>query len=148
MKPYARGYASLKQKIFINKNLKTTIMKKFIDHNKVLLSAIVAALMMTIQQALSARQTSFKVIGFAVLIAVIGVIANQWKGKGVTITGIVGTLAGVFINLYQTGTFTWNEFILSAVVALLTAVSGSLQPEKHEEEVKLPYSAEGGAARV
>jgi hypothetical protein len=124
-------------------------LKNFISHNRVLLSAIVAALVMTIQQAVSSKQTSLKVIGFAILISIIGVIANQWKGKGVTMTGIIGTLAGVFIDIQQSGTFTWNEFILSAVVAILTAVSGSLQPEKHEpDEVKLPYSAQGGAARL
>jgi hypothetical protein len=42
--------------------------------------------------------------------------------------GILATLAGVFTTIWTTGTFTWNEFILSAIVALLTAMLGLIQP--------------------
>jgi hypothetical protein len=102
---------------------------KFLQKNKVLISALLSAIILTIQQALSSHQIDWKVMGFALLLSVLGVVANQWKGSGVTITGIIGTLAGVFVNIYQTGTFTWNEFILSSVVAILMAVSSTLQPE-------------------
>lgn len=100
----------------------------FINNNKVLVSALISALVLVLQQALQSGSTNWKAIGFAALIAVIGVIANQWKGKGLTILGIIGTLAGVFHTIWTTGTFTWNEFILSALLAILSAVAASLQP--------------------
>lgn len=105
-------------------------MKKFINQNRVFVAASLSALVLVLQQALSSQNTEWKAIGFATLIALLGVVANQWKGQGITITGIIGTLAGVFVNIWQTGNFTWNEFILSAIVAVLMAVSASLQPEK------------------
>lgn len=105
-------------------------MRDFIFRNKVVISAFLSAIILVLQQALSTHTTDLKALGFAALIAVLGVVANQWKGQGVTVTGILATLAGVFINIQQSGTFTWNEFILSALVALLTAVSSSLQPTK------------------
>ncbi|HEU4574623.1 MAG TPA: hypothetical protein VFS36_06435 [Chitinophagaceae bacterium] len=108
-------------------------MKEFILKNKVLVSAIVSALILTLQQALSSGSIDWKAIGFACLIAIIGVIANQWKGGGVTVLGILGTLAGVFHTIWTTGSFTWNEFILSAIVAILMAVSQSLQPAPQQQ---------------
>jgi peptidoglycan/LPS O-acetylase OafA/YrhL len=117
-------------------------MKQFISKNKVVIAAVVAAIIMTLQQATQSGETSWKAIGLAVLFALIGVFANQWKGKGLTITGILGTLANAFITIQQTGQFSWDQFIMSAIIALLLAVSGSLQPEPHEEpQSKLPYSA-------
>ena len=93
------------------------------------------------QQSLSSGATDWKAIGFAAFISVLGVIANQWKGQGVTVTGIIGTLAGVFNNNMTTGQFTWNEFILSSLLALLMAVTASLQPEKKEAEKQPFYNA-------
>jgi uncharacterized membrane protein YccC len=116
-------------------------MKDFILKNKVLLSAIISAIILVLQQSLSSGSTNWKAIGFAAFISVLGVIANQWKGQGVTMTGIIGTLAGVFYNNYSTGVFTWNEFILSALLALLMAVAATLQPEKKDPEPSNFYKA-------
>lgn len=107
-------------------------MKSFIGKNQVLLSALISALVIVLQQAMQTKETDWKVIGFAAFISILGVLANQWKGKGITVMGIVATLAGTFTTIWQTGTFTWNEFILSSIVALLMAVAGSLKPEPHE----------------
>ncbi|GAA4328628.1 hypothetical protein [Flaviaesturariibacter amylovorans] len=111
-------------------------MKSFIQRNQVLLSAVLSAVVLTLQQLLTQKETSLKVVGFAVFIAVLGAIANQWKGRGVTVTGILGTLAGVVTNVHQSGSFTWNELVLSALVALLTAASSSLRPERHPRSAR------------
>jgi ABC-type proline/glycine betaine transport system permease subunit len=109
-------------------------MKQFIQKNKVFLTALLSAVTLVLQQCLQNRQTSFKALSFAVLIAVIGVIANQWKGKGITILGILGTLTTVFQTIWTTGTFTWNEFLLSSAVAVLAMFTGSLKAMPVEEE--------------
>lgn len=106
-------------------------MQKFLTNNKVLISALVSALVLVLQQYMApGADFSWKAIGIASLLAVIGVVANQWKGQGVTIFGIIGTLAGVFHNIWTTGTFTWNEFILASLVAILTTLAPSLHPQK------------------
>ena len=114
-------------------------MKDFIQKNQVFLAAVLSAMILSLQQVLSTRETSWKVIGFVLLISVLGVIANQWKGKGVTVFGMISTLSGVFINIQQSGTFTWNEFIMSSMIAVLTAISGSLNPQKHEDAAPSNY---------
>jgi hypothetical protein len=102
---------------------------KFIKTNRVFFASLIGAIILVLQQALSNHQTDWKAIAFAVLLAGIGVIANEWKGKGLTLFGVLGTLAGTFQTIWSTGHFTMNEFILSSGIAILLAVSGSLQPE-------------------
>lgn len=109
----------------------------FIQKNQVMITALISALILVIQQAKETGQTSWKVIGFAALISFIGVIANQWQGKGLTILGILGTMAGTFHTIWQTGSFTWNEFILSFIMAILMAVSGSLKPQKAKRRARV-----------
>jgi hypothetical protein len=120
-------------------------MKNFILKNKVIISAFISALILVLQQAMSTGATECKAIGFAALLALLGVLAREWKGQGVTISGIIGTLAGVFVNIQSTGSFTWNEFLLSAAVAILMAVSSTLQPAAKEDPVPpIPYNNRDG----
>jgi hypothetical protein len=97
-------------------------MKKFFDDNKVMFIAILSSLLIVIQQALSNTAMDWIAIGYAAGIAVLGAIANAWHGKGFTILGIIGTVSYAFVDLMQGGHFTWKQFILSAVFALITAV--------------------------
>ena len=120
-------------------------MKDFILKNKVVLASFLSAIVLVLQQALSTGQTDWKAIGFAGLIAALGVAARQWAGQGVTVLGIIGTLAGVFHTIQTTGTFTWNEFILSSLIAVLTAVAASLAPTPAERmATKYPYTPRDG----
>ena len=104
-------------------------MKKWILANKVFLSALISAVIVSLQQALSKATTDWKAIGWALVIVILGTIGNQWKGKGVSITGIIGTVAYNFVTIWQTGTFTWGQFSLTTVVALLMMVADTLQPQ-------------------
>lgn len=110
-------------------------MQKFIEQNKVLVAAIISAIILVLQQTLQSGDVQWKAIGFSAFIAMLGVIANQWKGQGVTVMGILATLAGTFTTIWQTGSFTWNEFILSSIVAVLMAVSSSLQPKVQNQQL-------------
>lgn len=102
-------------------------MKKFIIENKVFVVAVLSAITMAVQQFLGQPPVNFKALGFAVLMAVIGVVANQWKLKGLTIMGILGTVANAVQSVYATGNFTWNEFIVSAGIALLLAATEGIK---------------------
>lgn len=103
-------------------------MKLFLQKNAVLISAMISALVLVLQQAISTHSTDLKAVGFAAFIGVLSVFSNKWPRKDFTVGGILATLAGVFTTIWTTGTFTWNEFILSAIVALLTAMLGLIQP--------------------
>lgn len=95
-----------------------------------LVAAIIGAVMLVLQQYIGQPSPDLKVIGFAALIAAIGAAGSFLKGKGLTVGGIAGTVLYTFYNVYQSGTFTWNEFILSAVVALLALFSPQLTTTK------------------
>lgn len=104
------------------------IVKQFVQKNAVLVSGCLSALVLVLQQAIPALhqgETSLKAIAYAALLAVIGVFANQRKGKGFTLTGILMTVAGVFHNNATSGVFTWNEFLLSAALAIVLAAMES-----------------------
>lgn len=108
-------------------------MKKFLSDNKVVIAAIVSAIVLVLQQTLSTPPINWKAIGMATLIAVLGVLANNWRGKGLTIFGIIGNLSYAFVTIQQTGQFTWEEFILQALLALLTTFAPTITPEREEK---------------
>lgn len=106
-------------------------MKNWILKNKVMLSAFIAAIVLTLQQQYTSHVTDYRVIGFALFLAVLGVASNKWGGSGWSITGILLNLGGIFTNIYQTGTFTWNEFAMAGTISVLTAIMGALNaPEE------------------
>ncbi len=67
-----------------------------------------------LQEQLSKRQAEqdTKVYLYAVLMAALSFVATQWRGQGMTLIGIVGTLAATFVSLHQTGSFSWTQFII------------------------------------
>ncbi len=69
---------------------------------------------------------------FAAFMAILSYVASQWRGQGVTITGVIGAIAYSFVTLYQTGNFTWGQFALSVLVAILAAVSPPPKPVTYE----------------
>lgn len=106
---------------------------KFLTDNKVFLLGLIASISVAIQAFIGQPTVEWKAVGFAVLMAVLSYVANTWRGQGVTIAGIIGTLAGVFIQLQQSGTLGWNQFILSAVAAILAAVAPPPKPLSYEK---------------
>lgn len=109
--------------------IKKEIMKYFIQKNYVFISAIVSALILTLQQFIGTTSIDWPAIAYAAFVAIVGTVANEWKGKGITIAGIIGTVANTFITVENTGNFTWDQFMLSVLVAVLTAFVTSLKPQ-------------------
>lgn len=112
-------------------------MKDFIIKNKVFLSGLAAAIAVVVQQFLGTPEINWKAVGFAAGMAVLSYIANQWRGQGVSILGIVGTLAGTFVSVHNTGNFTWNQFILASVAALLAAVAPPPKQKEYEKSATI-----------
>jgi hypothetical protein len=97
----------------------------FWNLNKVFLLGLISAIGLSLNEALTANAAGMdlKVYAFAILMAALSYIANKWRGQGVTILGIVGTLSGVFVQMHQTGNFTWTQFVAFSVAAMLAAVA-------------------------
>lgn len=101
---------------------------------KVFLTGLAGAVALALNQLLSStgHAEDLKVYLYAAIMAILSYIATQWRGQGVTILGIIGTLSGVFVNMHNSGTFTWNQFVLYSVVALLALFSPPPKPLSYE----------------
>ena len=98
-----------------------------------LIAAILGALILVLQQALSNHNWDLKVVGFAALIAVIGAASTVLRGKGSSFVGILGTVGYTFVQIWQTGTFTWSEFILTSLLAVIMLFAPTAIPQPSTE---------------
>ncbi len=114
--------------------MNTTFWNKY----KVFLIGLAGAVALSLNELLANNSTpDYKVYAYAALMAALSFIATEWRGKNVSITGIIGTLAGVFVSLNTSGTFTWNQFILSAIAAVLSAVASPPKPSSYEHDANI-----------
>jgi hypothetical protein len=106
----------------------------FLLKYKVFLLGLLGAIGVSLQELLTtnAGTVDFKVYGFALLMAILSYVANQWRGQGVTILGVLGTLSGVFVSMQQVGGFTWSQFIVLSLAAILSAVASPAKPATYE----------------
>lgn len=108
-------------------------MKNFIQKNYVFLIGLMGAVSLFLEQAVTNQQKDIKVIMLGVLMAAIGYIANAWKGGGITVTGIIGSLSIVFLQLHESGNIDWTMFGLLAVTKVMAALTASLQAYKPKD---------------
>jgi hypothetical protein len=112
-------------------------MQTFISKNKVFFIGLAAAIAVVLQQFVGQVIVDYKVIGYAVGMATLSYVANQWRGQGITILGVLGTLSGTFYAISSTGTFTWGQFIVSSMLALLFAVAPPPKPATYEQNTAI-----------
>jgi len=105
----------------------------FILRNRVFLLGLLTSIALAVKE-LNTTTIDWKVVGYAVLMAALSFVANQWRGKGVTLTGIIGTLAATFVTINETGNFSWYQFAISAIMALLSAVAPPPKPNTYEKD--------------
>lgn len=96
-------------------------MKQFIQNNKVFILGLLASAAVTLQEFVSQPDVNYRVVGFAIIMSILSYLAKEWRGQGLSITGIVGNLAAVFITVHQTGEFTWMQFALQSIIAIIAA---------------------------
>jgi hypothetical protein len=105
----------------------------WIKDNKVFFLGLLGAIAVALQQFIGTPTIDWLTVGYAVGIAGLSYIANQWRGQGMTILGIIGTLAWTFVETWQGGKIDWKQLIIMSVVAILTAVSPSAKPKTYEK---------------
>jgi hypothetical protein len=109
-------------------------MKQFWDKNKVFILGALGAIALALEPFINKTddELKWKMVGFAALMAVLSYLAKEWRGQATSIIGILGNLAGVFVTVQQTGKFTWNQFILQGIVAIIAAVSADAKSRGYE----------------
>lgn len=106
---------------------------------KVFIFGLLGAVALSLQAAFteSGEGQDTKVYLYAALMAAISYVATAWRGQGVSITGILGTIAGVFVTMNTGGNFTWFQFLTSAVLAVLAAVAPPPKSLTYEKNVTI-----------
>ena len=119
-------------------------MKQFWNSNKVLILTLLASIAVTVQEFTTQAEVDWKVVGFAVLMTALSFFAKEWRGQGLSITGIVGTLAATFITVQQTGTFSWIQFSTSAILAILAAAGADPKSRGYEASPTIQEAKKDG----
>lgn len=109
----------------------------FIERNKVFLIGLAASLAVILQQFLATPEVNWRAVGIAAGIGILSYVANEWRGQGITILGVISTLAGTFVSIHNTGNFSWNQFLLAAGVALLSAVAPPPKLKEYENSAPI-----------
>ena len=128
--------------------MKTTWQKilDFFLTNKVFITGLLAAIAVVLQQFLMEPSIDWKTIGLAVGIAVLSYVANLWRGQGVTLLGIIGTLAYVFVQNLTSGVpLDWSKIILMAVVAIISAVAPPPKSVNYEKSAVIEQAKDQAA---
>src|SRR5688500_3880534 len=101
--------------------MNTTFWNKY----KVFIFGLLGAIAMAIQPFATntSDDVKWRVVGFAALVAVLSYFAKEWRGQGLSIVGILGSVSGVFVTVWNTGNFSWNQFILQIILAIITAAA-------------------------
>lgn len=115
-------------------------MKAFFLKNKVFLLGLLSAIAVVWQEAASVT-VDYKAIALASGLAVLSFIANAWRGAGITITGIIGILATVFINNYTAGAhINWMQVIGAFITAILAAVALPPKQSSYEKDATIEHA--------
>lgn len=128
--------------------MKTTWQKilDFFTTNKVFILGLLAAIVVVLQQFIMEPSIDWKTVGLAVGIAALSYIANLWRGQGITILGIIGTLAYVFVQNLTSGTkLDWSKIILMAVVAIISAVAPPPKSLNYEKSAVITQAKDQAA---
>lgn len=98
-----------------------------------LIAGIAGAVALVLQQFLGQPTVDIKVILLAVLMAILGYLGTTLKGKGLTVGGIIGVVSYAAYTVYNSGQFSWGQFALTAIIAILALIAPSAVPEKSDE---------------
>lgn len=115
--------------------------------NKVVILGLLTAVLLAVQEAMKAGESSTKVFVFAGILAAISFLANNLRGQVATIIGIVGTAVSTYVTMDQTGSVSWSQIVLQTMLALL-AVFAPPAKSKGYEHTNTIQSAKAQGERI
>lgn len=111
-------------------------MKTFFLKNRVFFSGLAASVIIVLQQYVAELQIEIKPLLLALAIGVGGYVGNQFRGKGVSIAGLIGAAGNAIATVAQTGELSWNSLIVSLVIGLLALVAGPAKKAVPNQNLK------------
>jgi hypothetical protein len=100
--------------------------------NKVVIVGLLTAVLLAVQEAMKAGESSTKVFVFAGILAAISFLANNLRGQVATIIGIVGTAISTYVTMDQTGSVSWSQIVLQTMLALLAVFAPPAKSKGYE----------------
>lgn len=108
-------------------------MKKFLQDNQILLTGLITAIIVALQQFIgNTNPVDWKVVGFAVLIAASSWAGNNLRGKGVSVLGIIGVAGYAVSTTAINGHIDLNQLILAFVIAAGALIAPPAKPASYE----------------
>jgi hypothetical protein len=122
--------------------------QNFWQKYQVLLSGLIGAIAVSLQQFLGTSTTpvDWKVIGFAVLLAASSWAANNLRGKGVSVIGIIGVAGYAISSVAVNGKIDLNQLILAFLVGLGAMIAPPAKSESYEQSPTIVAAKQEGAA--
>jgi hypothetical protein len=111
---------------------------------KVLIVGLLSAVALALSDVFQTGGATTKGLVFAAFIAALSFLANNLRGQWASIAGIIGTTLATYITMDQTGTVSWQQLILQAVVALLAVVAPPAKSRGYEHTMTIEQAKAAG----
>jgi hypothetical protein len=122
--------------------------QNFWQQYQVLLTGLIGAIAVTLQQFLGTATTpvDWKVIGFAVFLAVASWAANNLRGKGVSVIGIIGVAGYAISSVAVNGKIDLNQLILAFLIGLGAMIAPPAKSAAYEQSATIVAAKQQAAA--
>lgn len=104
----------------------------FFNDNKVMIVGLLSAVALALNEIFVKGDYNTKALVFSAFIAALSFLANNLRGQWSTIAGILGTSLSTYLTMDQTGTISWPQLILQAVIAILAVVAPPAKSRGYE----------------
>jgi hypothetical protein len=116
----------------------------FWNSYKVLIVGLLSAVALALSDVFQTGGATTKGLVFAGFIAALSFLANNLRGQWASIAGIFGTALATYITMDQTGTISWPQLIIQAVVALLAVVAPPAKSRGYEHTMTIEQAKAAG----
>lgn len=107
---------------------------------RVFILGLLSTAVLAVNQLMSSttEEQDIKVYVLAAAMAALAYIAKEWRGKGVTLLGIIGICAATLAqNLEGTTEPNWTQIIFSILAAVLAAAAPPPKADTYEKDANI-----------
>lgn len=120
----------------------------FWNNNKVLIIGLLSAVALALNEIFVKGDYNTKALVFSAFIAALSFLANNLRGQWATIAGILGTTLATYVTMDQTGSISWPQLIMQAVIALLAVVAPPAKSRGYEHTATIEDARYQGERKV
>jgi hypothetical protein len=106
----------------------------FFNANKVFILGLLGAIGVTLDQYVNQTTPDYKVIGFAVVSAILSYFAKNLRGQWASIAGLLGMEFTTYMTAVESGNkVSWFQLVGSFVVSIIAVVAPPAKPLSYEK---------------